>query len=108
VHTYNMENLDIDKLVNLKNEIIDDGFKKYFSKSSDNNDELLDVLLDSIEDNWSPKTKKIIKIIIQSNDEYKHRKIMESIQESITNPLLKVVERLDQLTKEFYGNGKSK
>ena len=99
--------IDIDKLVNLKNEIIDDGFKKYFSKSTETNDELLDLLLDTI-DSLKPKEKKALKIIIQSNDEYKHRKIMESIQESITKPLLKVVERLDQLTKEFYGNGENK
>ena len=102
-----MENLDIDKLTNLKNEIIDDGFKKYFSKSADSNDELLDLLLDNI-NSFKPKEKKALKLIIQSNDEYKHRKILESIQESITKPLLKVVERLDQLTKEFYGNGKSR
>ena len=101
--------MDIDKLIKIKNEFIDNGFKSYFEKDIDNidSDALFDILFDSIH-SLDDKEKKVLKVILQSNDEFKHKKLMEEIEKSITKPLIKVVERLDQLSKEFYGNNKDK
>lgn len=100
--------VDIDKLIKLKDDFIDDGFKSYFHQdtSSIDSDALFDILLDSIH-SLDKKEKKVLKVILQSNDDFAHKKLMEDIEQRITRPLLKVVERLDQLSKEFYGNGKN-
>ncbi len=101
--------VDIDKLIKLKDEFIDDGFKKYFYDSSKgiDTDALFDILLDSIH-SLDKKEKKVLKVILQTNNDILHKKVMDDIERAVTRPLLKVVERLDQLSKEFYGNGKSK
>ncbi len=101
--------MDIDKLIKIKDEFIENGFKSYFEKDVENinTDDLFDILFGSIH-SLDDKEKKVLKVMLQLNDEFKHKKLMEEIEKSITKPLIKVVERLDQLSKEFYGNGKSK